>query len=382
MAKKKEVVEEYVDVADEPFVGGESAISDDEPKAEKVSKQEAYLENLRKAKELSKKTKEEFKKNDYKLLRNDAYQKMDTVVSMVKRGVAISGLIYSKGGLGKTFRMKQLLKSVDYEVIMTKLTPKALYCLLYEYRNTDIIWFDDVTRIMKDPLILGFLKSICGDGNSEASQTRTVQYNVSTPIKDSEGNILPDNFEITARILITTNEMPSGKNAGLDLGAVLSRLKKAKVEISRVELLKIFAEVVQSSYGELSLDERQEVVDFITANTNDRMTNLNLRTLFDGFDYYRIAKLDGQGDQWKINILDDLDRDATTVYLEGLLQDPNFYTEKERIDAFNKYLVDNGQKAISKATFHRKVNKLVEEQGVEPSPYKKREESVPEQIQE
>jgi hypothetical protein len=196
---------------------------------------------------------------------------------------------------------------------------------------------------------------------------------VSTPIKDSEGNILPDNFEITARILITTNEMPNGKNAGLDLGAVLSRLKKAKVEISRIELLKIFAEVIQAPYGELSLNERQEVVDYITANTNDRMTNLNLRTLFDGFDYYRIAKLDRQGEQWKINILDDLDRDANTVYLEGLLQDPNFYTEKERIDAFNKYLVDNGQKVISKATYHRKVSKLVDEQGVEPAQYKRRE---------
>jgi hypothetical protein len=252
---------------------------------------------------------------------------------------------------------------------------------LYEYRNSDIIWFDDVTKIMKDPLILGFLKSICGDGNSEASQTRRVQYNVSTPIKDAEGNILPDNFEITARILITTNEMPNGKkNANLDLGAVLSRLKKAKVEISRIELLKIFEEVVQSNYGELSLAERQEVLDYIKSNTNDRMDNLNLRTLFDGFDYRRIAKLDGQGDQWKINILEGLDRDATTVYLEGLLQDPEFYTEKDRIDAFNKYLVENGQKAISKATYHRKVNKLIEEQGVEPAPYKRREEESSEPL--
>lgn len=368
MAKKK--VEEYVDSVDESPVE-----STEDVKEEKVSKQEAYLENLRKAKDLSKKTKEEFKKNDYKLLRNDAYMKMDTIVAMIKKGVAISGIIYSKGGLGKTFRMKQLLKNVDYEVIMTKLTPKALYCLLYEYRNTDIIWFDDVTRIMKDPLILGFLKSICGDGNSEASQTRTIQYNVSTPIKDSEGNILPDNFDITARILITTNEMPNAKNGGLDVGAVLSRLKKAKVEISRNELLKIFAEVVKEKYGDLNLQERQEVIDYITVKTNDRMTNLNLRTLFDGFDYRRIAKIENQGDQWKINILDDLNRDATTVFLEGLLLDPNFYTEAERIEAFNKYLVENGQKAVSKPTFCRKVKRLKEETGLEPVPYKEREES-------
>ena len=382
MGKKNENVEEYVDSVDDSFVETNEvenhevlSLDKEETKEEKVSKQELYLENLRKAKELSAKAKEEFKKTDYKLLRNDAYQKMDTVVKMVEKGIAISGIIYGKGGTGKTFRMKQLLKETNYEIIMSKLTAKALYCLLYEYRDADIIWFDDVTKIMKDPQILGFLKAVCGDGNSQDSKIRTIQYNVSTPIRDAEGHILPSDFEISARILITTNEMPNGKKSGnMDLGAVLSRMKKAKLVISRPEMLKIFDEIVQSKYADTTLDERQTVLDYIKLKTTDRM-DLNLRILFDGFDYFRIAKLEGQGLQWQINILDDLDRDATTVFLEGLLQDPNYYTEAERIDAFNKYLVDNGQKPVSKPTFCRKVAKWKEETGLRPVPYKEREDS-------
>lgn len=382
MGKKKENVEEYVDSVDESFtdVTSAEAVAPEETKEDKISKQEIYLENLRKAKELSSKAKEEFKKTEYKLLRNDCYQKLDTVVAMVKKGIAISGIIYGKGGTGKTHRLKQLLKETNYEIIMSKLTAKALYCLLYEYREADIIWFDDVTKIMKDPQILGFLKAVCGDGNSEDSQKRIIQYNVSTPIKDAEGNILPSEFEITARILITTNEMPNGKKGGnMDLGAVLSRMKKAKLEIPRVEMLKIFDEIVLSDYADTKLEERKLVLDYIKSKTTDRM-DLNLRILFDGFDYFRIAKVENQGEQWKINISDDLDIDPTTVFLNGLLLDPNFYTEAERIEAFNKYLLENGQKPVSKPTFCRKVVKWKEENGREPVAYKKRDEESSSEI--
>jgi hypothetical protein len=132
MARKKEVVEEYVDSVDDSFIETTNESHDavvEDSKEEKVSSKELYLENLRKAKELSNKAKTDFKKSEYKMLRNDCYMSMDTVTSMVKKGVAISGIIYSKGGLGKTFRMKQLLKDVEYEVIMTKLTPKAFCCM-------------------------------------------------------------------------------------------------------------------------------------------------------------------------------------------------------------------------------------------------------------
>lgn len=360
VARQTKKVEEYVD---ETYKEAD-AVEEKSVDVEKKSSHAEYLDKVHKAKEYSEKAKEEMRKGNYELLRNDCYQKFDVVVDMVKEGIAVGGLIYGRGGTGKSTRTKQLLSDVDYEVIMTKVTTKTLFILFYEYRDCDVIVFEDVKDMTKDSAKLSLLKAFFED----IRYPRSLQYNTTQPIKTEDGEIVPSNFVIKARGLILSNEIPNEKND--DVSAVLSRIKVCHLTIPRPELINMFHDIAKKPYGDLTLEEREEVLDYLVINTSEDNKSLNLRTYFNAMDYRRHSKLKNLGDQWKINLNDDLKKDVNLVILANILKDPNFYNEPERRAKFDELI----HGTVSKSTYNRMKKELVEN-GLKCAPYKEREES-------
>ena len=92
-------------------------------------------------------------------------QTLAHMVRMIARKISHSLFCYgSAGGLGKS---RTILRTLDEEgitpiLINSHITPLALYGVLYQHRDEQIIFFDDVDSIFSSMAHLGLLRSACG----------------------------------------------------------------------------------------------------------------------------------------------------------------------------------------------------------------------------
>lgn len=143
---------------------------------------------------------------------NDRFMFTEQLVSMVASGSTASCVITGEGGLGKTYSVLKALKasgmtdiseyavgdivppSKSFRVIKGFSTAKGLYKILYENRNS-IIVFDDCDSILKDPDALNILK-----GALDSYDKRIITWN--TSITDDG---LPRSFEFRGGVVFVSN---------------------------------------------------------------------------------------------------------------------------------------------------------------------------------
>jgi len=187
-------------------------------------------------------------------------------VRLVARGMANGLCVYgSRGGLGKTRVVLQTLEAEGVEpVILTgHCTPLAMYMALYEHPEA-VVFLDDCDAMFRNLPALGILRSALWEGDKGH---RLVNYN-SSQLK------VPSSFRFEGRIVFAINTLPRQNHA---FAAVLSRVDQFELSASNEEVLDLMRKLAAQGFeGQLTADECQEVVSFISEFSATRELSLRL----------------------------------------------------------------------------------------------------------
>ncbi len=163
------------------------------------------------------------KEFDKRLDPKKRFEHMENYVNMVLKGINNGLIISGAPGIGKTKRVKDLIKRTgyqlgdNYQLITGRCTTPALYLALYNYaREDDITLIDDCDDVMTDMNSVNILKAAL-----EAGDERILSYFVSRPPEVSEEDAVmrhpelvpdrkgkywaPNQFEFNGRVIFITN---------------------------------------------------------------------------------------------------------------------------------------------------------------------------------
>lgn len=227
---------------------------------------------------------------------NQRFSFVESVVSMVAKGVQASAVITGEGGLGKTFTVLKTLKEEGFQdlndaeigstgkncFIQIKgfSTAKNLFRTLYD-NNDAVIVFDDTDSILKCPISINLLKAAL-----DSYDRRIITWGAETRGDDD----LPRSFEFTGRVIFISN-LDQGKidqairsrSMLIDLSMTLDQ------KIERMETL-----IQQEDFmPEYSSEEKLDALEFI-ADNKESAREISLRSLI------TVCKLRAHGNEnWK-----------------------------------------------------------------------------------
>lgn len=205
------------------------------------------------------------------------YAPMKAMIDMVAKGYSNALIIYSDGGLGKTYHVISHLEKLkqDYSLVVGYTTPLQFYKALFEARDKLVV-LDDVEGLLEDDRGLSILKSALWS----VTPDRVVSYDSST---DLLGDI-PHKFQFSGRIIFTMNHLPDKSRS---FNAMVSRCLYYEFKCSHGEKMRILAEIAKQPYKDTTLEDRQAVLGHLIERCSEATANLNIRTLLHLFDAYR-----------------------------------------------------------------------------------------------
>ncbi len=186
-------------------------------------------------------------------------------VRMVARKLSHALFIFgSQGGLGKS---RTVLKTLDEEGIEPQLvnshvTPLSLFTMLFQYRDDQVLFFDDVDSMFSSMAHLGLLRSALW------GSPRIVTYGSSQLPRD-----LPPRFETTARFIFAANVIPKKNDA---FGAMLSRCDIYELSATNSEVIDLMRSVSANGFRGITPEECAMVIDFISDNSEDLQLSMRL----------------------------------------------------------------------------------------------------------
>jgi len=230
---------------------------------------------------------------------NQRFGFVSDMVKMLAKGEQASVVVSGPGGLGKSHTVyKSLseagfndLSSLDelevgdkvpansFRVIKGYSTPKGLYRVLFENRNSVVV-FDDCDSVLKDPVSLNLLKAAL-----DSYSRRVISWRAD--MKDED---LPNAFIFTGRVVFISN-LSSGS---LDQ-AIISRSMAVDLTMTqqqKVERMRFL--LTQDEFmPEYSTEHKNDAMDLI-ADVCDSVKDLSLRTLIQVTKIRKAA-----GDNWR-----------------------------------------------------------------------------------
>jgi len=260
-------------------------------------------------------TKKEFDKAIISILNNTS-QEVNSFFEPLKehiRAVALnkgnlnSLFIYGGGGMGKSTIVLSTLKELEqnYFYVSSYSTIVELVNFLYKNKDKNIV-FDDFENLLKNDVALNILKSaLWGIGKENK---RIVSY-----LTTSQKLTAPAQFEFKGKCYFCLNEIPQDNPL---LKALFSRSLKYNLDFNYKELMLLLAEISKLPYKELSLEQRQEVFNFIKENTDETCLELSIRTLIKAFDLFETSF-----NCWKNITLAFLKKDRNLSILKKLLNE-------------------------------------------------------------
>lgn len=227
---------------------------------------------------------------------NQRFDFTSDLVTMVAKGQTASAVITGEGGLGKSFTVIQALKAAGlkdfsekepgeaapprstYRVVKGFSTAKGLYRVLFENRNS-IVVFDDCDSILKDADALNLLK-----GALDSYDRRIISWNTSR-IDD-----LPRFFQFKGGVVFISNMAQSKIDQAIrsrSMNVDLSMTTDQKIE--RMETLIS----TPSFQPDMSVSVKSDALDLIKEKRN-QAREISLRTLL------MVAKIRNSGKKdWK-----------------------------------------------------------------------------------
>ena len=187
-------------------------------------------------------------------------------VRLVARKMSHALFCYgSQGGLGKS---RTILKTLGEEgvspiLINSHITPLALFSTLFQYREEQVIFFDDVDSMFSSMAHLGLLRSaLWGQGR------RIVTYSSSQMPPD-----LPSSFEFTSQCIFAANVIPKKNDA---FRAVLSRCDQFELSATNEEVIDLMRSISANGFNRLSEEDCSVVIDFIEQQSQDHQLSMRL----------------------------------------------------------------------------------------------------------
>ena len=225
---------------------------------------------------------------------------MEQYIKMVIKGINPSVILCGAPGVGKTFRVKKVLKENNYKdgenlfIIKGKCTPRVLYLSLYKYKDKgDIIVIDDADGLVgpKAPeecinILKGALDSTSDD------EGRLVSYGVAGKILDDDGRELPKRFYYNGSVIVITNY-----NAGSLDTALRGRSFIQDIHFTTEDVLLIIKRLLPKlGDGKLSMPSKIKAYDELIDLSKKTDFEISIRTFnicamfFESIDDEELAK--------------------------------------------------------------------------------------------
>jgi hypothetical protein len=215
---------------------------------------------------------------------NQRFGFVTSMVQMLANGEQPSVVVTGPGGLGKSYTVTEALRAAgmkdssvldEYEigealpkdafvVIKGYSTPKGLYRVLFENRDSVIV-FDDCDSVLKDPVSLNLLK-----GALDSYSKRIISWRAD--IRDED---LPTSFEFRGRVVFISN-LSSGQ---LDQ-AIISRSMAVDLSMTTAQKIERMRHLLESDtfMEDYELKHKQDALTLIDT-LRDKVKELSLRTL-------------------------------------------------------------------------------------------------------
>ena len=216
---------------------------------------------------------------------NERFGFVSDMVTMLSNGNQSSVIVSGPGGLGKSFTVLDALKksglrdvslldeadvgssintAKTFRVIKGYSTPKGLYRILYENRNSVIV-FDDCDSVLKDPVSLNLLK-----GALDSYSRRIISWRAD--FKDED---LPNVFEFKGRVVFISN-LPS---YAMDQ-AVITRSMAVDLTMTNMQKVERMQYLLNQKdfMPEFAMDYKVDAIKLIEQLV-DKVKELSLRSL-------------------------------------------------------------------------------------------------------
>lgn len=325
-------------------------MSEEQIKSVKEEKKELY----EKARKESEKTEESWR-NSLKtqdIIDEAEYFQMKHYIKMVVEGHETGTIIKSRGGTGKTTTTLGYLskENIPFAYMNSYSTPTAFFIWIFKNRKK-IKVIDDVHKLLENDKFAPFLKAMLEGFNGK----RTVFYNTSKPIEDSEGTY-PNSFDEEGGTIILTNRI---NEKSIHIDAILSRVPMCELNISNERMIELMTCIAKKKYKDMTIEENNVVLNFCKEHLKNSI-DLNLRTFNHARNFFNYAKNQKNLSQtekealWKRLITQSLKKDDTDLVIMQIAFDDKYATEDEKLEEINKCLT----KKISRATYFRRVKEL------------------------
>lgn len=223
-----------------------------------------------------------------KLTPDEMFSDLVALSRMVITGKAPSLIVTGMAGSGKTFEIQTQIKKAglskgsDWYLQKGNSSPFGLYSTLYLNRNKLIV-FDDCDSVFGDAVSSNILKAAL-DSYDVREVSWTSKQTIPKEMFDADPDRYlspekgspqyPDNFEFTGRIIFISN-LPQSKIEP----AILSRSYTIDISMTKNELVDRMQAIIDKIMPEVSVKDKQEVLDYMKENSNKFASGeTNMRT--------------------------------------------------------------------------------------------------------
>ncbi len=246
------------------------------------------------------------------------YKELSFFLNMFKNGNCDLLIIESKGGLGKSRLLENIMLEESYLRILSHITPMQMFILGYKYKNLPII-IDDVDGLMNNEESVSLLKMFC-----ETTETKEIAW-LTTHNLLNQLNV-PQRYETTSKVCILTNDF---KELTKKISALRDRGWHICFEPNNEEILNKMREIIPL-INKLEYEEKLEIFNLIEKYS--KFCEFSLRTFIKGIQLFEECK--EKDIDWNNILLNDLKINPKLVLLNNLLE--SYKEDKERIIQWEK----------------------------------------------
>jgi len=223
------------------------------------------------------------------------------IEAVLKKDV-FGALIVSKGGLGKTRNIREIIQEhgldedIEWIHVAANITDTELYKTLFDHKDK-VIFFDDIGSAAKTIAGITILKQATEtkDGNKREISWVSPTF----VLKD-----YPKSFEFSGRLIMCLNMGPDERNA--DNAALRTRFLSCVFDPSNKTVMEMIYSIRDGLIdGKISEDEFEEIFNFIAENATED-SDLNIRLFKNAVVWYRLTK------KWQKYVMEDLGYDSDT----------------------------------------------------------------------
>jgi hypothetical protein len=221
------------------------------------------------------------------------YEELKFYLNMFKNGNANLLVISSRGGLGKSKLITEVLENMEYIKILAHVTPLRLYSLCYEHKDKAII-IDDVDSLMENTDNIALIKQLC-----ESSEVKEMSWLSTTSTLDKID--LPEVFTTSSKAIIICN---SFNELSYKISAVRDRAFNLEFIPNKQEILNKMIEILPKIFLDMPQNHKEEVLTLIKEYSN--VADISLRSLVKGLSLYKECN-SGKALDWKSRLIASLE---------------------------------------------------------------------------